>query len=107
MPVPGLFETAEPAPPPVSAHRARKRAWLVALLISTVCRICPAPAGESCDQLHDDDEILVQLDRDPAVFAHLPRIMQVIAKRPTIRRLVAAQFPPDDPSLPYLTGERT
>lgn len=93
--MPGLFETAdEPREIPqiVAEHRSRKREWLVSLLISLGCHICPAQAGESCDLTHDDDELIVQVDRHPPVYVHVPRIARVIARRPTIRRLVLAQF---------------
>lgn len=106
--MPGLFETAdEPrvVAPPVAARRARRRQWLNALLISLGCHICPAPAGDGCDCGHDDSELLVLLDRDPPLFAHVPRIARVIAGRPTIRRLVLAQF--DEGQVPDgLTGDR-
>ena len=108
--MPGLFETADeprPVAPLIAEGRARKRRWLNALLISLGCHVCPAPAGDGCDHDHDDSEPLVQLDRDPPLYAHVPRIARVIAARPTIRRLVLAQFPEDDPARAYLTGEKT
>jgi hypothetical protein len=107
--MPGLFETAsEPRPvaPLIAESRARKRRWLNALLLSLGCHVCPAPAGDGCDHDHDDDELLTQIDRDPPLYAHVPRIARVIAARPTIRRLVLAQF--DDGQAPEgLTGDTT
>ena len=91
----GLFQTTdEPqaVAPAISERRARKRRWLNALLLSLGCHVCPAPAGDGCDHDHDDDELLVQLDTGPPLYAHVPRITRVIARRPTIRRLVLAQF---------------
>ena len=105
--MPGLFETdGEPAviQPVTAARHARKRQWLNALLISLGCHVCPAPAGDGCDHDHKDDELLVQLDTGPPLYAHVPRIARVIARRPTIRRLVLAQF--DEGQVPPgLTGE--
>lgn len=93
-------------PSPAARSRARKRAWLNALLISLACRICPALAGEGCDPLNSDDEPLVRLDRDPPLFAHARRIADVIARRPTIRHLVLAQFEKDR-APDELTGSKT
>lgn len=107
--MPGLFETTDQPPviaPPVAARRNRKRQWLNALLTSLGCHVCLAPAGEGCYCGHADSELLVQLDTDPALFAHVPRIARVIAARPTIRRLVLAQF--DEGQVPEgLTGDKT
>lgn len=76
------------------------------MLISLGCHICPAPAGDGCDRDHDDRELLVLLDRDPPLFAHVPRIARVIAGHPAIRRLVLAQF--EEGQAPAgLTGEKT
>jgi hypothetical protein len=97
--MPGLFTTSD-------QRRARKREWLTALLISLGCHICPAPAGEGCDYGHDDSELLVLLDRDPPLFAHVPRIARVIAARPAIRSLILAQF--GEGRIPEeLTGKKT
>ena len=107
--MPGLFETAsEPRPvaPLIAESRARKRRWLNALLLSLGCHICPAPAGDGCDHDHDDGELLIQIDREPPLYAHVPRIARVIAARPTIRRLVLDQFEKDQ-APEGLTGEKT
>ena len=95
----GLFETSDeprPVPQVIAEARARKRKWLIALLISLCCHVCPAPAGDGCEHDHDDGELLVLLDRDPPLYAHVPRIARVITRRPTIRHLVISQFDPDD-----------
>lgn len=97
--MPGLLGTAD-------KHRARKRQELNALLVSRGCGICPASAGESCDRNHDDSELLVLLDRDPLLLAHVPRIARVTAGDPAARRLVLAQF--EDGQAPAgLTGGTT
>ena len=77
---------------PRTPFRARARQLLNDRLVSAACGTCPAPAGEGCDYHHDDRELLVQLDRDPPLFAHVSRIARATDGHPATRRLVLAQF---------------
>jgi hypothetical protein len=78
---------------PVSSRiRQRRRDWLTGKLVSVRCPACgTAPAG-SCDFTAETGDDLIQLNRDPELFAHATRIADALTAHPAIRRLAMAQF---------------
>lgn len=81
----------------------RKRIRLNALQVSLDCGTCPVPAGTSCDP-RCPHGTMVRLNLDPLLFAHVSRILAVLARRPDLRELIIAQF--EDGDVPAgLTGE--